>query len=72
MSQIIQEDLENLTVRIVKSGQYTKDEEIELIAGLQARFGEGMKIRVEYVVKIDRSQSGKFKWVVSKVPLTFI
>jgi phenylacetate-CoA ligase len=71
MSQIIQEDLENLTVRIVKSNQYSNEEEKGLIAGLQARIGEGMKIRVEYVDNIERKASGKFKWIISKVPMAF-
>jgi phenylacetate-CoA ligase len=71
MSQIIQEDVENITVRIVKSHLYTNDEEKRLIAELHARLGKDMKIRVEYVERIERSPSGKFKWVISKVPMAF-
>lgn len=71
MSQIIQEDLENILVKVVKSKLYTEREERAVIAGLQARLGGEMKVRIECVDSIERTPSGKFKWVISKVPLTF-
>ncbi|MGB8658691.1 MAG: hypothetical protein WCE90_13055 [Candidatus Zixiibacteriota bacterium] len=68
-SQIIQEDREHLLVKIVKGEDYgEKDTEI-LLSGLQERLGEEMQIGIEFVDSIPRTRAGKFRWVISKVPL---
>ena len=69
MSQIVQEDRENITVKVVRSSGFRSEQEAALLRGLQERLGDGMRIRVQYVDDIPRSANAKFKWVVSKVPL---
>ena len=69
MSQIIQEDRENITVKIVRSSGFRSEQEAALMHGLQERLGDGMRVRVEYVDDIPRGANAKFKWVVSRVPL---
>jgi len=70
MSQIIQEDRDHLTVKIVRAAGFRDEQGETLVRGLQERLGEEMRIRLEFVDEIPRSGNGKFKWVVSKVPFT--
>ena len=69
MSQIVQEDRESITVKLVRSSGFRSEQEAALLHGLQERLGDGMRIRIEYVDDIPRGANAKFKWVVSKVPL---
>lgn len=68
-SQLIQEDLENLIIKIVKGPQYNDNDTVLLLSEMQKRIGKTMKIHVEFVNGIERSANGKFRWVISKVPL---
>lgn len=70
-SQIIQEDREHLLVKIVKDKDYSEQDTKTLLCGLRERLGEEMKIEVEFVDSIPRTKAGKFRWVISKVPLEF-
>ena len=71
MSQIIQEDLENIIIKIVKADGYNDEETNALISGLKARLGKEMKMHIEFVDEIPQTKAGKFKWVISKIPLEF-
>ncbi|MGI9286194.1 MAG: phenylacetate--CoA ligase family protein [Pseudomonadales bacterium] len=64
-SQIIQEDLENICIRIVKGEHYTQADEALLLKGFQDRLGNDVRFKVEYPEKIERTTSGKLKWVIS-------
>jgi phenylacetate-CoA ligase len=68
-SQIIQETVDALTVRIVRRPEYEDHDSERLIAGLRARLGPQMRITLEFVEDIPRTASGKYRWVISRVPL---
>lgn len=68
-SQIVQEDLDTVVVRVVPTAQFSAQDERQLIAGLAERLGEAVTVRVERVPELERTRSGKFKWVISKVKL---
>ncbi len=70
-SQIIQKNLDNIEIKIVKKHSYTKDDEALLLRGLRLRLGNDIKISVSYVNNIPRTKSGKFKWVVSNIKPKF-
>ena len=70
-SQIIQESLRELRVKVVKRKNYSDQDERALIAGFHERLGNEMEIKVEYVSEIPRTSNAKFKWVVSKIAPTF-
>ena len=59
MSQIIQEDRDHLTVKIVRAAGFRDEQGETLVRGLQERVGEEMRIRLEFVDEIPRSLSGK-------------
>ena len=69
MSQIVQESPDELIVKIVRADGFDDRQADVLMASLKERVGVGMHIRIEYVPEIQPSGSGKFKWVISKVPL---
>ena len=70
-SQIIQERLDLIRVKIVKNQDYTHKDEEMLLAGFVERLGPDVALKVEYVDMIPRTKSGKFKWVISKVAHAF-
>jgi len=66
-SQIIQEDVHNLLIRIVREHGFDESSTQKLISSIKERVGESMNIHIEYVEHIPRTSSGKFRWVISKV-----
>jgi len=70
-SQIIQEDIENVRIKLVVLPSYTDADTKYLLNELSKRLGGSMKIEVEFVDSIARTSAGKFRWVISKVPLEF-
>jgi phenylacetate-CoA ligase len=70
-SQIIQENVDELIVKIVKRNSYTEADEAKLIAAFKERLGDQVKIRTVYVDSIPRTSNGKFRWVISAVPPKF-
>ncbi len=70
-SQIIQEDLNELQIKIVKNEQYSRDDEKILLAAFRDRLGSHVNIQIKYVGSIPKTKSGKFKWVISRIKPTF-
>ncbi|WP_291323121.1 hypothetical protein [Desulfonatronospira sp.] len=68
-SQIIQEKIDLLRIKIVPREDYTEKDSAHLIAALSQRVGLSMRIELEFVENIPRTKAGKFRWVISKVPL---
>ena len=68
-SQIVQTAPDAVTVRIVPGADYSDALTAHLVHELQARLGDGVRIDVQMVDKLEVSRNGKFKWVISKVPL---
>lgn len=67
-SQIIQRELDRITVRlVVRDAEFTGGMEAQLRSGLLERLGSSVKVDFEYVSAIPRTASGKFRWVVSTV-----
>lgn len=70
-SQIIQEDKENITIKIVKDNGYTEKDTQYLLDEFHKRLGPNMKMDIQFVESIPRTEAGKLKWVISKVPMEF-
>lgn len=66
-SQIVQEDYDRITIKLVPNENYRPADADHLIREFKARLGEDMHIQVEIVPELARTKSGKFKWVISKV-----
>ena len=70
-SQIIQEDIEHIRIKIIKLPTYTDKDTQYLLEEFRKRVGQDMIVEVEFVDSIPRTSAGKFRWVISKVPLEF-
>ena len=68
-SQIIQEDLEHITIKIVKRDGYRNRDTERLLRSFQDRIGADISIHIEFVSDIPRTSAGKYRWVISKVGL---
>lgn len=68
-SQIVQEDLDTVRIRLVAGPEYNDHDEQELIHGMKERLGETVNIIIEKTGELERTKAGKFKWVVSNVKL---
>jgi phenylacetate-coenzyme A ligase PaaK-like adenylate-forming protein len=42
-----------------------------LLAEFRKRVGPEIEVELEKVSEIPRTSSGKFKWVISKIPMSF-
>ena len=68
-SQIIQEAVGQVRVKIVRRPNFGPRDSSIIRAGLQDRLGKDCHLEFEFVDEIPREGRGKFRWVISKVPL---
>jgi len=68
-SQIVQTDPQTVIVRLIPGPAYTQVHTDHLITELTARLGADVKVEVQMVDQLEQKSSGKFKWVISHVPL---
>jgi phenylacetate-CoA ligase len=70
-SQIIQEAPDHIVVRVVASDAFDATHQALLMHGFTERLGEETRIEVQPVDDIPKDPSGKYRWVISKVPFEF-
>lgn len=68
-SQIVQTAPDAVEIRIVAGPDYTPALTHHLIQEFKARLGDDVRIDVQMVDRLESSANGKFKWVISQVPL---
>jgi len=66
-SQLEQESLDVLRVRFVPAPQFTADDLHLLETNLRARVGRSIHLEFECTVRIPRTPSGKFRFVISRL-----
>jgi len=66
-SQIIQEDYDLVVIKLVPNEKYSEADANHLITEFTARLGKDVTIKIEKVESLERTKSGKFKWVISRV-----
>ncbi len=67
-AQIVQQQTDELILRIVKAPGYGEQDENIVLAEARQRLGDGMKIRFEYVDALERTAGGKVRFIVSHLP----
>jgi phenylacetate-CoA ligase len=70
-SQIVQKELDTLEIKIVKRSTYSKRDETILLTEFKKRLGSDINILIKYVEDIPLSANGKYRWVISNLPLNF-
>jgi phenylacetate-CoA ligase len=68
-SQIIQNEISNITVKLRVDNNFNEDDKQALVHGLSDRLGKDTNIDIELVDSLERTSTGKFKWVISKINL---
>lgn len=68
-SQIVQTAPDHVVIRIVPGPDYDHALTAHLQREFTARLGDDVRIDVEMVEKLESAKNGKFKWVISHVPL---
>jgi phenylacetate-CoA ligase len=66
-SQIIQEELDRVVVKLQVSDQFTEEHRLGLVAEMQNRLGPTMRIETTVVDEIPAEPSGKFRWVICRL-----
>jgi phenylacetate-CoA ligase len=67
--QFHQEREGELTLNLVKGANYTEEDSRRIHRELVKKLGRDMKLEIEFVDHIDRTQAGKFKFIVQKLPV---
>ncbi|WP_153303210.1 phenylacetate--CoA ligase family protein [Vibrio owensii] len=65
--QLVQNDIDSLTVNLVKGFDFTKDVETKIEEEFFKRIGNQINIKFEYVNFIPRTKSGKLRFVISNL-----
>jgi phenylacetate-CoA ligase len=68
-AQIFQPSRERIIVRIVRDAAFGSEDETALIRNARERLGNTIEISFDYVPGIERTNTGKFRFIVSEVPL---
>jgi len=68
-SQIIQKEYDRIVIKIVPRMDYGQGNTDYLIREMKTRLGQEVRVEIEIVDRLERAQSGKFRWVISEVPL---
>jgi phenylacetate-CoA ligase len=67
-AQLFQERNDEIVIRIVQADGYTKKDEQFLLAQMMDRVGTEVRLRIDYVNRIERSRIGKLQFVISSLP----
>ncbi len=65
--QIVQDQRDHITLRIVKGPEFDEDSVQQAANLVRTRFGDSMRHSVEYVPSIAQEPSGKYRFCISKV-----
>ncbi|RJP26285.1 MAG: phenylacetate--CoA ligase family protein [Candidatus Abyssobacteria bacterium SURF_5] len=71
MSQIIQDRVDHILIKIVAEPRFSRREANALLVEFRKRVGSDMQVDLQEVSEIPRTAAGKFKWVISTAPINF-
>ena len=67
-AQIVQKQLDEVVIRVVRGQGYSPREEGVIQAEARTRLGGSIRVRFEYVERIERTANGKVRFVISDLP----
>lgn len=66
--QIYQPKVDTVIFRIVRGANYTQKDEDLLLCEARKRLGNSLDIQISYEEKIERTKTGKLRFVISEIP----
>ena len=69
--QLVQETENELTIKIVKADGYTDKHTEQILKLMQTYVGSNIKLNLRFVSQIPPTKSGKYRFIISKVPVKF-
>lgn len=66
-SQIIQDAVDRLTIKVVPLKDFSAADEHTIMQSLKERVGDGFSVSIEKVSEIPRSPNGKIRYVISNI-----
>lgn len=63
--QIIQKEINAITVRVVGTQKFNSHQEVNFLKALKLRVGDSMQIDIKHVTDIPREKSGKYRIVIN-------
>jgi len=69
--QLVQEKEGELIVKVVRTSQYSVNDEKEILSKMQRAVSDGLDISFSYVNNIPRTKNGKYKFLIQKLPIEF-
>lgn len=69
--QFYQDSPEYCVFNIVRNSRYTPEDEIQIKKELGDKLGSDIEMRIRYVEKIDKTVSGKYRFLIQKLPVIF-
>lgn len=66
-AQLVQDDINSVTVKIVRSPGYSSNDERSLMSDMRRYLGDKIDIQIEYIKAVPRETNGKFRQIVSSV-----
>jgi phenylacetate-CoA ligase len=67
-AQIVQKRLDTIVARVVRADGYNAQDERTILTEARQRLGPSVQITFEYPDAIERTSSGKFRFIVSQLP----
>jgi len=67
LAQIVQNEVDEVIIRIVKDGSYSTGDEDDILCETRLRLGSSIKIVFEYVDDIERTGTGKYRFIISNI-----
>ena len=58
-------------MNIVRTHEYSDTDQQEILSKMQRAVGGGLEINFDYVDHIPRTQSGKYRFLIQKLPIEF-
>jgi phenylacetate-CoA ligase len=68
-SQIVQKAPDHVLIRIVPTKDYDPALSDHLVREFKDRLGDDVHVEVKLVSELEQAKNGKFKWVISQVPI---
>ncbi len=67
--QMYQETMGELIIKVVRKPTYTREDTRQLVRELRWQLGDGVDVQVRFVDEIPRTEGGKFRYLIQKLPI---